>query len=111
LGIPRRKDDCLVRRVRLHKNGDAVFVQVAFGTTKLKMPKRVGKDLIIVNMTDMVKMGLSKATRFDLDRVTELPWCEEWFPVPVRRFSPIIGRLDERYIEELLTLARMRKSN
>ncbi len=102
---PPRRSPCIIRQVRLHKSKKAVFVQVVFGTSNLKTMKRVGKDLYVVNSTDMTTIGLWKATRFDLWRCADLPWSEEWFPIPNGKFSPILGRLPDNYIKKLQKLA------
>lgn len=102
---PDRGSPCLVRRVRVHKSGSAAFVEVAFGTTNLKTMSRMDKDLIIMNAAALNAMGLPRATRFDLYRTADLPWCKEWFPIPTRRHTPILGRLDDDHQKELAYLA------
>lgn len=77
---------------------------VAVGTSNLKSTRRMHRDLIIQNSESMRRMGLSMATRFDLDRIAELPWSREWFPIPNARHTPIIGSLDRDHIELLLEL-------
>ena len=101
---PHRGSPCLVRQVRLHKSGHAALVDVAFGTSNLKTMSRGNIDLIIMNAAAMQAMGLPRATRFDLYRTAELPWCKEWFPIPARRHTPILGRLDDDHQKDLAFL-------
>lgn len=98
---PPRRSPCIVRRVRVHETGAAAFVQVTLGTTKIDGWRRLGKDFIISNLEVMNRVGLRCATRFDLRKTAELPWCPEWFPLPHRRLTPVIGRLDEECRKEL----------
>jgi hypothetical protein len=53
-------------------------LQIAYGTRNLKPEQRV-LDLIITDPGTLDELGLSEATRFDLDHVITLPWCREFF--------------------------------
>lgn len=110
---PLRRSPCIVRRVRVNSDETAAYVTVAFGTTNLLGMERLGLDLIVQNAAVMHKLGLAKATRFDLSakKTAELPWCEEWFPLPHGRMTPKIGSLDRVRIEQLLEAVDNRKKH
>jgi hypothetical protein len=66
-------------------------LQIAYGTRNLKPEQRV-LDLIITDPGTLDELGLSEATRFDLDHVITLPWCREFFGAP-RGLPLVIGSL------------------
>ncbi len=105
---PPRRSPCLVWRVRRHLPTRTVWISVFFGTSNLKLDRRTGRDLIIRNAARLRAMGLRRATRFDLEKHAELPWNTLWFPCPDGKKTPIIGRLDDFYTEELKRLLRKR---
>lgn len=67
-------------------------VQLAYGTTNLKMGQRT-RDFFVTNLAEMDACGLNKATRFDLDKIAWIPWAEEWFSILPGYASPVIGHL------------------
>lgn len=67
-------------------------VQVIYGTGTLKFDQRPG-DFFVTNVAEMDACGLNKATRFDLDTISWIPWAEEWFETLPKYDSPIIGHL------------------
>jgi hypothetical protein len=71
-------------------------VRVVYGTSNLKMSKR-RYDLIVMNNQEMYEAGLSRATRFDLDKIVWMPWCSEFFIKPDHPHysSPVIGHLSD----------------
>jgi len=71
------------------------LLEVAYGTTNLKTGLRP-LDLRITNFEDLAEIGLPQATRFDLDRTIELPWCKEFF-APYKGYSTIlVGKLNTK---------------
>lgn len=110
---PPRRSPCLVRRVRVNSKIPAAYVTVAFGTTNLMGMDRLAFDLIIQNAKSMQEHGLRQATRFDLSqrKTAELPWSEEWFPLPYRRLTPILGSLNKAAITQLMHAAENRRNH
>ncbi len=102
------RSPCLVKAVRLHSSRRAAFVTVAVGTSNLKTERRSDIDLIIHNASDMHEMGLAVSTRFDLDRIFDLPWARQWFPIPNGRMTPKLGSLNQTYIGLLRRRAQRR---
>lgn len=92
---------CLVENVYQGKSG-LFAVDVAFGTSNLKISQRMGLDLIIQNLQDMNTIGLPMATRFDLDPVNSvrLPWIDTYFGCWRGYPSPFIGRITAQYQKE-----------
>lgn len=62
------------------------LVQVAYGTSNLKLDKRPN-DFVIANHTMLDVLRLPQATRFDLDNVLWLPWAKPFF-APRREDDP-----------------------
>ena len=73
---------------------------VAFGTKNLKLFKREHLDLIIQNSAHLRQLGLHRATRFDLDLISTLPWTKEFFGCWQGYAAPVIGALTADYIKE-----------
>lgn len=93
---------------KVFRDGDDYACEVAFGTKNLKIPRRLGWDLIIQNAGDMARFGLAVATRFDLDNVELLPWDEEFFDCWSTKESPKLGSLTEDYIRDFAFLMMKR---
>jgi hypothetical protein len=82
----------LVRRVL--RNGDGkIAVEVAYGTSNLKLDRDLRHQLIISQKNDLTEAGLSKPTRFDLTLTKILPWCREFFDELRPGDGSILGRL------------------
>jgi hypothetical protein len=82
---PKPNDELKLRRglILETKTLDGLpFVTVAHGTGNLKLGSRAAVDLIISDRPALSRLGLSKPTRFDLDRIEQLPWCVQYFPSP-----------------------------
>ena len=94
-GVPGPKSrPALVFKVRYAtKQPDGrFFVQIAYGTSKLKTGRRP-HDFRISNAATLDVLRLPQATRFDLDMVLWLPWARPWFNArkPDDRFStPVV---------------------
>jgi hypothetical protein len=84
--------------------------RVAYGTKKLKIVQRTGLDIIVQNSQHIRELGLSRATRFDLDLTVVVPWGTEFFGCWTRYPTPIIGSLTETYIKEYAYLMMRRAS-
>ena len=89
----------LVRNSAISSDGTGE-VEVCYGTTNLKLGRRIF-DLVVSKAAEMDACGLYRATRFDLDQVTWLPWNTDWFEVRADYNSPIIGSLTEQAIKML----------
>lgn len=63
---------------------DGVAIQVAYGTTQRTTSLRSGEFLISKDRHPVAfkQAGLAFDTKFDLNKVTELPWSERNFKVP-----------------------------
>ena len=82
-----------MRRVlRDRKTGD-IAVEVAFGTSNLKLDRHLPHQLIVSHRNDLREAGLAVPTRFDLTLVKILPWAGEFFAPPRSGAGAIIGRL------------------
>ena len=77
-------------------------VRLAFGTKNIKA-HRSSVDLIVQNIADLEAIGLPYPTRFDLDdeQIAFLAWNEKNFGCWSGFPSPVIGFLDDKYIERL----------
>jgi hypothetical protein len=90
-GVPGPKArPALVFKVRYVDDppGNRFYVQIAYGTSKLK-PGRRPHDFSIANSATLDLIGLPQATRFDLDRILWLPWARPFFEPrhPEERFA------------------------
>ena len=81
-------------------------VEIAYGTTNLKLDRGLRHQLVIVHPDDLGEAGLRYPTRFDLTLTKLLPWSEEFFASPRGRASPVIGRLSAISRLELIELAK-----
>lgn len=63
---------------------DGVAIQVAYGTTQRTTSLRSGEFLISKHRHPVAfkQAWLAFDTKFDLNKVTELPWSERYFKVP-----------------------------
>jgi hypothetical protein len=82
----------LVRRVMRNLKGQIV-VEVAYGTSNLKLDRSIPHQLIISHRRDLEEAGLDRPTRFDLTLTKILPWCGEFFGELKKGNGAIIGRL------------------
>jgi hypothetical protein len=93
---------CLITHVYIDEDSLEYLCEVAYGTKNLMHWARIGHDVIIQNSSDLDSMGLSVATRFNLDlscRV-RLVWGDRDFGCWTGRPSPRIGALTEQYQRE-----------
>lgn len=74
--------------------------RVCYGTTNLKLLRRLDKDVIVQNASHIDQFGLKKATRFDLDTVLILPWNNRFFGFWAGYSTPVIGSLTEVYVRD-----------
>jgi hypothetical protein len=96
----------LIRRVVRHPVSSHVGVEIAYGTSNLKLDRALAHQLIIAHPFDLVEAGLRYPTRFDLTLTKLLPWSEEFF-VPLRGGAdPVIGRLSAINRMDLAELAK-----
>jgi len=84
--------------------------RVAYGTKKLKIVQRQHLDVIIQNAGHLRQFGLGRATRFDLDYVSSLPWLSDFFGCWSNYPTPVIGALTEIYIREFAYLMMRRQT-
>lgn len=72
----------LVVGVRVFEDG--VAIKVAYGTTQRMNLLRAGEFLISKDKHQVAfkQAGLAFDTKFDLNKVTELPWSERYFKAP-----------------------------
>ena len=72
----------LVVGVREYEDG--VTINVAYGTTKRTTALRAGEFVISKDKHPAAfkQAGLAYDTKFDLNKVIELPWTERYFKVP-----------------------------
>lgn len=116
--FPERKDPqepafkvrpALVRSSAIDPRRRIGLLEVAYGTTNLKIDRRRYLDLIIMNSAEVDRLGLQKATRFDLDNVVRIPWCSEYFCPPAGQMQTIMGRLDDGAKDRLQRLRALRE--
>ncbi|MCP1438679.1 hypothetical protein J3D56_002115 [Erwinia persicina] len=79
-------------------------VKVVFGTSK-KTEKLYPTEFVIKKTDpDYLQTGLSYDTKFDVSRVANIPYDDDWFDIPKSRkgkppfASPVIGILPASYI-------------
>jgi hypothetical protein len=80
-GVPGPKErPALVFKVRYADDppADRFYVQVAYGTSKMKHERRLN-DFALANVTLLNLLRLPQPTRFDLDNVLWLPWAKPFF--------------------------------
>lgn len=84
-------------------------LQVAYGTSKLKLDQPISKThLIVQNIVALNQMRLPQATRFDLDHIIWLPWSSRFFEARKGNLTPKIGDLTPAYIQQLEVLKAVR---
>lgn len=106
---PAKARPALVRRTLLDE-ADQPFLEVAYGTSKLRTQDRP-HDFTVQNFNDLYEAGLAQATRFSLSRCVILPWAEEWFCPATEDFpSPVMGHLSLRSQEFLRLLVATRRA-
>jgi len=86
----------IVKRVSADQHGNA-WLDVAYGTSRDVFRGGV-EHFIVSNVGEMDLCGLYCATRFRLDRIATVPWCEEFFTDAPGRQSPIMGRLSDHAV-------------
>ena len=70
-----------------------IVVEVAYGTSNLKLDRSIPHQMIISHRRDLEEAGLDRPTRFDLTLTKILPWCGEFFGELKKGNGAIIGRL------------------
>lgn len=86
------------------------YVLCAYGTSRVNKLWRRGDDLFVENYVDIGTMGLSTATRFDLDRLMWLPWSEQYFVPPpgIETTNPVYGHTPQDIQSMLRSILRDR---
>lgn len=104
---------CLVLDVLRGQTTGSIACRLAFGTKNLKFIQRKTLDIIVQNSADLTAMGLSMATRFDLDQenIIVLPWTEEFFGCWSGYTHPKIGALSESYVKDYVYIMALRQAN
>lgn len=102
---------CLVVGKATNKLGQHM-VRVQYGTTKLKPDTRAHWDLLITDPAAIRQFGLHLPTRFDLDAKSQLDltYNDSVFGCAVSKTSPVIGTLNQDYIEEVKRKRALRSS-
>lgn len=97
----------LVVGVRMFADG--VSIQVAYGTTQRTTSLRSGEFLISKHHHPVAfkQAGLAFDTKFDLNKITELPWSERYFkpppaPNPAWGQTPKMGSLHASLLKALI---------
>ncbi len=67
--------------------------------------------MIVQSVSDLNRMGLPVATRFDLDSHVDLPWTPEFFGCWSGKSSLVIGRLTGDYLIEYAFKMLRRRSD
>ena len=98
----------LVRAVQLSQDHTHARVEVCYGTSKLKK-SMYPYDLFIENAAQLTLLGLSQATRFELERTVFLPWAKEFFECRDGSKTPVIVHLSDSEIGQLETIKRLRR--
>jgi hypothetical protein len=95
------------------KSDGAIACRLAYGTTNLKFIQRKDHDIIVQNHDDLNVIGLSRATRFDLDprNVQVVPWTKEFFGCWTGYSHPKIGALTESCIKTYAFIMALREAN
>ena len=70
--------------VGIRKFEDGVTIQVAYATTQRTTSLRAGEFLISRDKHPVAfkQAGLAFDTKFDLNKIVELPWTDRYFKVP-----------------------------
>jgi hypothetical protein len=96
----------LIRRVLKNPRTGRLAVEVAFGTSNLKLERAFTMQLIVGHPNDLREAGLHIPTRFDLRNTKILPWAKEFFAGPRPGNAPIVGRLSAQSRLDLIELLR-----
>ena len=99
----------LVRAVARDTESRRSAVIVSYGTKKLNLGYRDKIDLIIQNAEQLHRLGLTMATRFDLDLLQRVPWAEEFFAAPPHGTDIVTGVLNEEQLERFRKKLRRRE--
>ena len=100
----------LVRATKRDTQSGRSAVVVSYGTSNLKLGRRDRVDLVIQNATQLNRLHLPMATRFDLDIMSIAPWCSEFFAVPPHAFSIVTGSLDDEQVARFKSKLRRREA-
>lgn len=99
----------LVRVAKRDTESHRSAVVVSYGTKNLKLGHRDRVDLIVQNAEQIARLGLTMATRFDLDLMNLLPWTEEFFAPPPHAEEIVTGSLNEEQIARFRAKLRRRE--
>jgi hypothetical protein len=99
----------LVRATQRDTESSRSAVVVSYGTKRLKLGQRDKLDLVIQNAEQLGRLGLTMATRFDLDLLQRIPWTEEFFAAPPHAHQIVTGSLNEDQIERFRKKLRRRE--
>lgn len=94
-----KKRPGIIKRASADESGNP-WVHVAYGTTKRVFLGGL-ENFTVSNVGEMDACGLFCATRFRLDRVAILPWCDEFFADAPGGISPVMGKLSEHGVSLL----------
>jgi hypothetical protein len=100
----------LVRATKRDTESGRSAVVVSYGTSNLKLGHRDRVDLVIQNATQLARLNLPMATRFDLDIMSIAPWCSEFFAIPQHADSIVTGTLDDEQIARFKTKLKRRET-
>jgi hypothetical protein len=89
---PRSETSAGVDSLKHPRTGE-LAVEVAYGTTNLKLDLNLPMQLMVTHPQDIRDAGLKHPTRFDLKLTKILPCSKEFFVELRRGQGPIIGRL------------------
>jgi hypothetical protein len=99
----------LVRATARDTESRRSAVVVSYGTKTLKLGYRDRVDLVIQNAVQLDRLGLTMATRFDLDLLQRVPWAEEFFAPPPHAQGIVTGVLNEEQLERFRRKLRRRE--
>lgn len=100
----------LVRATKVDTESNRSALVVSYGTTKLKLGVRDKIDLVIQNSEQITNLGLTSATRFDLDHMNIIPWSAEFFAAPPHSTDIVTGALTDDQIERFRKKLRRREA-
>ncbi|MDH2402409.1 hypothetical protein QCM77_20940 [Bradyrhizobium sp. SSUT18] len=99
----------LVRAISRDTESKRSALVVSYGTKKLKLGYRDKVDLVIQNAAQIERLGLTMATRFDLDLLLRVPWAVEFFAPPPHAEDIVTGSLNDEQIERFKKKLRHRE--
>jgi hypothetical protein len=99
----------LVRATQHDTQSSRSAVVISYGTKKLKLGHRDKIDLVIQNAEQLSRLGLTMATRFDLDLLQWVPWTKEFFAAPPHANEIVTGCLNDEQIERFKKKLRRRE--